>query len=161
MSTQLLDAVPLTTLSGVGAAISDKLSRLGIHNLQDLLFHLPIRYEDRTRITPIADLRPEQYATIEGVVQTCEVAFGRRPILTVSLSDGTSKIMLRFFNFNAGMKNSFQIGTRVKAFGEIKRGRFMAEIHHPEYQIIRDNAPLVLEETLTPIYSTTEGLKQN
>ena len=83
MSTQLLDAVPLTTLSGVGAAISDKLSRLGIHNLQDLLFHLPIRYEDRTRITPIADLRPEQYATIEGVVQTCEVAFGRRPILTV------------------------------------------------------------------------------
>lgn len=161
MSTQLLDAVPLTTLSGVGAAISDKLSRLGIHNLQDLLFHLPIRYEDRTRITPIADLRPEQYATIEGVVQTCEVAFGRRPILTVSLSDGTSKIMLRFFNFNAGMKNSFQIGTRVKAFGEIKRGRFMAEIHHPEYQIIRDTAPLVLEETLTPIYSTTEGLKQN
>ena len=161
MSTQLLDAVPLTTLSGVGAAISDKLSRLGIHNLQDLLFHLPIRYEDRTRITPIADLRPEQYATIEGVVQTCEVAFGRRPILTVSLSDGTSKIMLRFFNFNAGMKNSFQIGTRVKAFGEIKRGRFMAEIHRPEYQIIRDNAPLVLEETLTPIYSTTEGLKQN
>ena len=127
MSTQLLDAVPLTTLSGVGAAISDKLSRIGIHNLQDLLFHLPIRYEDRTRITPIADLRPEQYATIEGVVQTCEVAFGRRPILTVSLSDGTSKIMLRFFNFNAGM----------------------------------DNAPLVLEETLTPIYSTTEGLKQN
>ena len=161
MSTQLLDAVPLTTLSGVGAAISDKLSRLGIHNLQDLLFHLPIRYEDRTRITPIADLLPEQYATIEGVVQTCEVAFGRRPILTVSLSDGTSKIMLRFFNFNAGMKNSFQIGTRVKAFGEIKRGRFMAEIHHPEYQIIRDNTPLVLEETLTPIYSTTEGLKQN
>ena len=122
MSKQLLDAVPLTTLSGVGAAISDKLSRLGIHNLQDLLFHLPIRYEDRTRITPIADLRPEQYATIEGVVQTCEVAFGRRPILTVSLSDGTSKVMLRFFNFNAGMKNSFQIGTRVKAFGEIKRG---------------------------------------
>ena len=161
MSTQLLDAVPLTTLSGVGAAISDKLSHPGIHNLQDLLFHLPIRYEDRTRITPIADLRPEQYATIEGVVQTCEVAFGRRPILTVSLSDGTSKIMLRFFNFNAGMKNSFQIGTRVKAFGEIKRGRFMAEIHHPEYQTIRDNAPLVLEETLTPIYSTTEGLKQN
>ena len=161
MSTQLLDAVPLTTLSGVGAAISDKLSRIGIHNLQDLLFHLPIRYEDRTRITPIADLCPEQYATIEGGVQSCEVAFGRRPILTVSLSDGTSKIMLRFFNFNAGMKNSFQIGARVKAFGEIKRGRFMAEIHHPEYQIIRDNAPLVLEETLTPIYSTTEGLKQN
>ena len=144
----------------MGAAVSAKLSRIGINNLQDLLFHLPIRYEDRTRITPIADLRPEQYATIEGIVQTCEVQFGRRPILTVSLSDGTSKVTLRFFNFNAGMKNSFQNGVRVKAFGEVKRGRFMAEIHHPEYQIIRDNAPLILEENLTPIYSVTEGLKQ-
>ena len=160
MNTQLLDAVPLTALSGVGVAVSAKLSRIGINNLQDLLFHLPIRYEDRTRITPIADLRPEQYATIEGIVQTCEVQFGRRPILTVSLSDGTSKVTLRFFNFNAGMKNSFQNGVRVKAFGEVKRGRFMAEIHHPEYQIIRDNAPLILEENLTPIYSVTEGLKQ-
>ena len=160
MNTQLLDAIPLTALSGVGVAVSAKLSRIGINNLQDLLFHLPIRYEDRTRITPIADLRPEQYATIEGIVQTCEVQFGRRPILTVSLSDGTSKVTLRFFNFNAGMKNSFQNGVRVKAFGEVKRGRFMAEIHHPEYQIIRDNAPLILEENLTPIYSVTEGLKQ-
>lgn len=161
MTIQFLDAVPLTTLSGVGAAVSEKLGRIGIHNLQDLLFHLPTRYEDRTRITPIKDLRPESYATIEGIVQTCEVQFGKRPILSVSLSDGTSKISLRFFNFNAGMKSSLQPGARVKAFGEIKRGRFMAEIHHPEYQIIRDNAPLVLEETLTPIYSTTEGLKQN
>ena len=160
MNTQLLDAIPLTALSGVGVAVSAKLSRIGINNLQDLLFHLPIRYEDRTRITPIADLRPEQYATIEGIVQTCEVQFGRRPILTVSLSDGTSKVTLRFFNFNAGMKNSFQNGVRVKAFGEVKRGRFMAEIHHPEYQTIRDNAPLILEENLTPIYSVTEGLKQ-
>lgn len=161
MTTQLLDAIPLTSLSGVGAAVSAKLSKIGINNLQDLLFHLPIRYEDRTRITPISDLRPEQYATIEGIVQTCEIQFGRRPILTVSLSDGTSKIMLRFFNFNAGMRNGFQPGARVKAFGEVKRGRFMAEIHHPEYQIIRDKQPLQLEENLTPIYSATEGLKQN
>lgn len=160
MTTQLLDAIPLTTLSGVGVAISSKLARIGIHNLQDLLFHLPIRYEDRTRITPIIDLRPESYATIEAVVQTCEVQFAKRPILTVSLSDGTSKITLRFFNFNAAMKNSLQAGARVKAFGEVKRGRFMAEMHHPEYQIIRDDSPLILEETLTPIYSTTDGLKQ-
>lgn len=160
MSNQLLDGVPLTTLSGVGAAIAEKLGRIGIHNVQDLLFHLPMRYEDRTRITPIADIRPESFATIEGYVQLAEVQFGRRPILSVTLSDGTSKIMLKFFNFNAGMKNSFATGVRVKAFGEIKRGRFMAEIHHPEYQIIRNNQPLELAETLTPIYSTTEGLKQ-
>ncbi|EEY13291.1 ATP-dependent DNA helicase RecG [Mannheimia haemolytica] len=160
MSEQLLDGVPLTALSGVGAAISEKSSRIGINNVQDLLFHLPMRYEDRTRITPIADVRPESFATIEGYVQLTEVQFGKRPILSVTLSDSTSKIMLKFFNFNAGMKNSLATGVRVKAFGEIKRGRFMAEIHHPEYQIIRDNQPLVLAETLTPIYSTTEGLKQ-
>lgn len=160
MNTQLLDGVPLTSLSGVGAAIAEKLSRIGINNVQDLLFHLPMRYEDRTRITPIADIRPESFATIEGYVQHTEVQFGRRPILSVTLSDGTSKIMLKFFNFNAGMKNSLATGVRVKAFGEIKRGRYMAEIHHPEYQIIRNNQPLALAETLTPIYSTTEGLKQ-
>ena len=160
MNTQLLDGVPLTSLSGVGAAIAEKLSRIGINNVQDLLFHLPLRYEDRTRVTPIADIRPESFATIEGFVQHTEVQFGRRPILSVTLSDGTSKIMLKFFNFNAGMKNSLAVGVRVKAFGEIKRGRYMAEIHHPEYQIIRNNQPLELAETLTPIYSTTEGLKQ-
>lgn len=160
MNTQLLDGVPLTSLSGVGAAIAEKLSRIGIQNVQDLLFHLPMRYEDRTRITPISDIRPESFATIEGYVQHTEVQFGRRPILSVTLSDGTSKIMLKFFNFNAGMKNSLAVGVRVKAFGEIKRGRYMAEIHHPEYQIIRNNQPLALAETLTPIYSTTEGLKQ-
>ena len=160
MNTQLLDGVPLTSLSGVGAAIAEKLSRIGIQNVQDLLFHLPMRYEDRTRVTPIADIRPESFSTIEGYVQHTEVQFGRRPILSVTLSDGTSKIMLKFFNFNAGMKNSLATGVRVKAFGEIKRGRYMAEIHHPEYQIIRNNQPLALAETLTPIYSTTEGLKQ-
>lgn len=160
MNTQLLDGVPLTSLSGVGAAIAEKLSRIGINNVQDLLFHLPLRYEDRTRVTPIADIRPESFTTIEGYVQHTEVQFGRRPILSVTLSDGTSKIMLKFFNFNAGMKNSLATGVRVKAFGEIKRGRYMAEIHHPEYQIIRNNQPLALAETLTPIYSTTEGLKQ-
>ena len=160
MSTQLLDAIPLTAISGVGAAVAEKLGKLGIFNLQDLLFHLPLRYEDRTRITPIADLQAEQYATIEGVVQSSEVQFGRRPMLMVYLSDSTAKLALRFFNFNAGMKNSLQPGARVKAFGEVRRGRFMAEIHHPEYQIIHDNKPLVLAETLTPIYPATEGLKQ-
>ncbi|MCK3654948.1 ATP-dependent DNA helicase RecG [Pasteurellaceae bacterium Macca] len=160
MSQELLDGVPLTALSGVGAAIAEKLSRIGINNVQDLLFHLPMRYEDRTCITPIADLRPESHATVEGIVQVTEVQFGKRPILSTTLSDGTSKITLKFFNFNAGMKNSLAVGVRVKAFGEVKRGRFMAEIHHPEYQIIRNNQPLEMAETLTPIYSTTEGLKQ-
>lgn len=97
MNSQLLDAVPLTELSGVGAAIAERLSRIGINNLQDLLFHLPLRYEDRTRITAISDLHPEQYATVEGMVQSCQVQFGKRPILSVAISDGSSKLTLRFF----------------------------------------------------------------
>lgn len=159
-SENLLDNLPISVLSGVGAAMSERLSRLGISSVQDLLFHFPLRYEDRTHITPLKDLRPDSYATIEGIVQTCEVQFSRRPMLIVSLSDGSSKVMLRFFNFNAAMKNSFTTGARVKAFGEVKRGRFMAEIHHPEYRIIRHNEPLEMEENLTPIYPSTEGLKQ-
>ncbi|OBX07058.1 ATP-dependent DNA helicase RecG [Gallibacterium salpingitidis] len=159
-SENLLDNLPISVLSGVGAAMSERLSRLGISSVQDLLFHFPLRYEDRTHITPLKDLRPDSYATIEGLVQTCEVQFSRRPMLIVSLSDGSSKVMLRFFNFNAAMKNSFTTGARVKAFGEVKRGRFMAEIHHPEYRIIRHNEPLEMEENLTPIYPSTEGLKQ-
>lgn len=159
-SENLLDNLPLSVLSGVGAAMSERLSRLGIRSVQDLLFHFPLRYEDRTHITPLKDLRPDSYATIEGIVQTCEVQFSRRAILVVSLSDGSSKIMLRFFNFNAGMKNSFTPGARVKAFGEVRRGRFMAEMHHPEYRIVKHNEPLLMEENLTPIYPSTEGLKQ-
>lgn len=159
-SENLLDNLPISVLSGVGAAMSERLSRLGISSVQDLLFHFPLRYEDRTHITPLKDLRPDSYATIEGIVQTCEVQFSRRPMLIVSLSDSSSKVMLRFFNFNAAMKNNFTTGARVKAFGEVKRGRFMAEIHHPEYRIIRHNEPLEMEENLTPIYPSTEGLKQ-
>lgn len=159
-SENLLDNLPLSVLSGVGAAMSERLSRLGIRSVQDLLFHFPLRYEDRTHITPLKDLRPDSYATIEGIVQTCEVQFSRRAMLVVSLSDGSSKIMLRFFNFNAGMKNSFTPGARVKAFGEVRRGRFMAEMHHPEYRIVKHNELLLMEENLTPIYPSTEGLKQ-
>ncbi|MBE2895247.1 ATP-dependent DNA helicase RecG [Spirabiliibacterium falconis] len=160
MAGQLLDAIPLTALSGVGAAMVNKLARLRIHNVQDLLFHLPMRYEDRTRVTALCDILPEQYATVEGIVQSSDVAFGRRAMLHCVISDGSSKLMLRFFNFNAGMKNSLQAGVRVKAFGEIKRGRFMAEMHHPHYQIIHNDKPLALEETLTPIYPSTDGLRQ-
>lgn len=160
MTGQLLDAVPLTALSGVGAAMAAKLNKLRIHNVQDLLFHLPMRYEDRTRVTALCDITPDSYATVEGIVQSCDVTFGRRAMLTCAISDGTSKLMLRFFNFNAGMKNSLQAGARVKAFGEIKRGRFMAEMHHPQFQIIHNDEPLELEETLTPIYPSTDGLRQ-
>lgn len=160
MTGQLLNAVPLQSLSGVGAAMIKKLAKLHIYNLQDLLFHLPLRYEDRTRITPLIDLRADSYATVEGIVMESKVIFGRGAMLQCVISDHTSKLSLRFFNFNAGMKNTLKVGVRVKAFGEVKRGRFMAEMMHPQYQIITGDKPIELEESLTPIYPMTEGIKQ-
>ncbi|WP_192867862.1 ATP-dependent DNA helicase RecG [Thaumasiovibrio subtropicus] len=156
----MLNAVELTSLSGVGAKVAEKLHRIGIFTVQDLLFHLPLRYEDRTRVYPIASVMPGQHVTVSGEVMDCQVSMGRRRMLTVRLSDGNGSLTLRFFNFNAAMKNSFAEGRRVKAYGEIKRGKFGVEINHPEYRIFSEPTELRLEETLTPVYPTTDGLRQ-
>lgn len=160
MKGRLLDAVPLNSLSGVGASQAGKLAKLGLATVQDLLLHLPLRYEDRTQLYAINDLLPDIYATVEGEVLHSDITFGRRRMLTCQLSDGTGILTLRFFNFNAGMKNSLAPGRRVTAYGEIKRGQRGAEIIHPEYRVQGDNSVVELQETLTPVYSTTEGIRQ-
>ena len=160
MKGRLLDAIPLTSLSGVGASQADKLAKLGLETIQDLLLHLPLRYEDRTRLYAINDLLPGLFATIEGEVLRSDISFGRRRMLTCQISDGTGMVTLRFFNFNAAMKNSLATGRRVTAYGEIKRGTIGAEIIHPEYRIQGQNSEVVLQESLTPVYPTTEGIRQ-
>ena len=160
MKGRLLDAIPLTSLSGVGASQADKLAKLGLETIQDLLLHLPLRYEDRTRLYTINDLQPGIFATIEGEVLRSDISFGRRRMLTCQISDGTGMVTLRFFNFNAAMKNSLAAGRRVTAYGEIKRGTIGAEIIHPEYRIQGENSEVVLQESLTPVYTTTEGIRQ-
>jgi ATP-dependent DNA helicase RecG len=160
MKGRLLDAIPLTSLSGVGASQADKLAKLGLETIQDLLLHLPLRYEDRTRLYTINDLQPGIFATIEGEVLRSDIGFGRRRMLTCQISDGTGMVTLRFFNFNAAMKNSLAAGRRVTAYGEIKRGTIGAEIIHPEYRIQGENSEVVLQESLTPVYPTTEGIRQ-
>ncbi|WP_414147829.1 ATP-dependent DNA helicase RecG [Erwinia sp. BNK-24-b] len=160
MTGRLLDAIPLNTLSGVGASQAGKLAKLGLATVQDLLLHLPLRYEDRTQLYAINDLLPDIYATVEGEVLHSDISFGRRRMLTCQISDGTGILTLRFFNFNAGMKNSLAPGRRVTAYGEIKRGQRGAEIIHPEYRVQGDNSVVELQETLTPVYSTTEGVRQ-
>ncbi|MFS7252868.1 ATP-dependent DNA helicase RecG [Rahnella rivi] len=160
MKGRLLDAIPLTSLSGVGASQADKLAKLGLETIQDLLLHLPLRYEDRTRLYAINDLLPGLFATIEGEVLRSDISFGRRRMLTCQISDGTGMVTLRFFNFNAAMKNSLATGRRVTAYGEIKRGTIGAEIIHPEYRIQGENSEVVLQESLTPVYPTTEGIRQ-
>ncbi|CAH8209626.1 ATP-dependent DNA helicase RecG [Vibrio aestuarianus] len=157
---QLLSAIPLTSLSGVGAKVAEKLSKIGLNNVQDLLFHLPLRYEDRTRIYPIAKLHPGLWAAVQGKVMTVDTVFGKRKMLTVKISDGNGTITLRFFNFTAGMKNNFSEGKLVHAYGEIKRGGFGLEIVHPDYKFHVPQQQPDIEASLTPVYPTTDGLRQ-
>lgn len=160
MSGQLLETIALTELSGVGAKMAEKLEKVGLTSVQDLLFHLPLRYEDRTRIWPIAQAMPGQHIAVQGEVLNSSITFGKRRMLTVRIADDSGSATLRFFNFNAAMQNSLAEGKQVKAFGEIKRGKFGLEIIHPDYSVFAESASLTGEETLTPVYPTTEGLRQ-
>lgn len=160
MKGQLLDAIPLTTLHGVGAGQAGKLAGIGLHTLQDLLFHLPLRYEDQTRLYTITDLLPGIYATVSGEVLRTDVVFGRKRMMTCQISDGTGILTLRFFNFSAAMKNALATGKQVTAYGEIRRGKNGPEIFHPEYKVRQSDTSVELQETLTPIYPTTEGVRQ-
>ncbi len=155
-----LDLVPITDLKGVAKKVADKLAKLGISTVQDLLFHLPLRYEDRTQIYPVASLFPGQYGTIDGIIQSTQVIPGRKRMLTCQVRDETGPITLRFFNFSMAQRNAMQAGLHIRAYGEIKAGKHQLEIIHPDYKISHDGEAPALSDTLTPIYPTTEGLKQ-
>ncbi|MEZ8062908.1 MULTISPECIES: ATP-dependent DNA helicase RecG [Vibrio] len=157
---QLLSAIPLNSLSGVGSKVAEKLEKVGLNNVQDLLFHLPLRYEDRTRIYPIVKLHAGLWAAVQGKVMHVDTIFGKRKMLTVKISDGNGTITLRFFNFTAGMKNNFAEGKQVHAYGEIKRGNMGLEIVHPDYKFFAPRQQPDVEANLTPVYPTTEGLRQ-
>ncbi len=150
---------PITRLRGVGAALAEKLARLGVTSVQDLLFILPTRYEDRTRIEPIGALVAGRRAVVEGEVQLTEITYRRRRQLLCRIADGSGFLTLRFFYFSTAQADGLARGTRVRAFGEVRRGPLGLEIVHPEYRrLLGDTVPL--EESLTPIYPTTEGVPQ-
>jgi ATP-dependent DNA helicase RecG len=150
---------PITALRGVGAALAERLARLGVTQVQDLLFILPLRYEDRTRIVPIGELAPGSRMAVEGEILLTEVAYRRRRQLLCRISDGSGFLTLRFFYFSAAQQNGLVRGARIRCFGEVRRGPFGLEIVHPEYRRVLETAPS-LEETLTPIYPGTEGVAQ-
>ena len=155
-----LAQTPVTQLKGVGSKVAEKLVKLGLQSVQDLLFHLPHRYEDRTRIYPIAELMPHLHTSVEGEVMSSDVQFGRKRMLIVRISDGTGTITLRFFHFSAAQKNSLENGTRIRCFGEVRSGKYGLEIMHPEYKTISADSNAQLAESLTPVYPSTEGVKQ-
>ncbi|MFI8482054.1 ATP-dependent DNA helicase RecG [Pseudomonas sp. NPDC078700] len=155
-----LAAVSVTALKGVGAALAEKLAKVGLETLQDVLFHLPLRYQDRTRIVPIGALRPGQDAVVEGVVAGADIVMGRRRSLLVRLQDGSGTLSLRFYHFSQAQKEGLKRGTHVRCYGEVRPGSSGLEIYHPEYRATSGTEPIAVEQTLTPIYPTTEGLTQ-
>ena len=156
-----LSKVSVTALKGVGEAMAEKLAKVGLENLQDVLFHLPLRYQDRTRVVPIGQLRPGQDAVIEGVVSGTDVTMGKRRSLVVRLGDGSGVLSLRFYHFSNAQKEGLKRGTHLRCYGEARPGASGLEIYHPEYRALNGDEPAPpVEQTLTPIYPTTEGLTQ-
>ncbi|KJZ04619.1 ATP-dependent DNA helicase RecG [Pseudoalteromonas piscicida] len=162
MSTPNLATYPITELKGVGPKAAERLAKLGIQSVQDMLFHLPLRYEDRARTYPICELQAHSHVSIEAEIERSEITQGKRRMLVCYVNDGTGRIALRFFNFNAAQKNAMQAGKVIRCFGEVRRGHYGFEMAHPEYSIKETrSAPSDPSlATLTPVYPTTEGLKQ-
>ena len=160
MSKPSLSQYPITELKGVGPKMAERLLKLGITTVQDMLFHLPLRYEDRTRIYAISELTAHSHVTVQATIETSQITFGKRRMLVCQINDGTGRLTLRFFNFTAAQKNAFSTGKIIRCFGEIRRGRVGFEMSHPEYSISDTFEQQPTSSTLTPVYSTTEGLKQ-
>jgi ATP-dependent DNA helicase RecG len=153
-------AASLTQLKGVGPNVAEKLARLGIFSIQDLLFHLPLRYQDRTRIAAIGSLRPGDEVCIRGEVRLTDIKYGRRRMLLSRVSDGTGFITLRFFHFSKKQQDALAKGSWLHCFGEVRGGSAGLEMVHPEYRHISENEAPPGTSHLTPLYPTTEGLGQ-
>lgn len=162
MQGSTLDTLSVKALKGVGAAMAEKLGSIGISTLQDVLFHLPFRYQDRTALSLIGTLTPGKEAVVSGEVLLAEVVIRQRRSLLVRINDGTGSITLRFFHFSAQQAAQFERGARVQCFGEVRRGPGMLEMVHPEYRMLKPDASLdiALNDTLTPFYPTTDGVQQ-
>ena len=145
-----------------GNTLQDKLSRLGIAREQDLVLHLPLRYEDQTHVCPLSALMPGQAWQVEGVVANTEIQYRGRRQLVCLLEDGAERgaqLVLRFFHFYPNQQKALAPGKRVRAFGEVRDGHFGLEMVHPAFQVIVPGTPL--PDRLTPVYPTTAGLSQD
>ena len=158
--TDSLARIPVTALRGVGPKGAERLAKLGVHSVQDVLSHLPFRYQDRTKIVPVGSLRPGDQAVIDVTVDHADIRFGKRRSLLVQVSDGTGSMILRFFHFTAAQKSALARGVRLRCFGEVRNGPQHYELVHPEYQRVADDESIAVEQALTPIYPTTEGFHQ-
>jgi ATP-dependent DNA helicase RecG len=151
---------PLTVLRGVGPALAEKLGRLNLQRVEDLLFLLPLRYEDRTTLHKIGTLKPGMRCLVSGEVLLAETVYRGRRSLLVRIGDGSGQITLRFFYFSRQQQSQFQTGALIKAFGDVRPGPVGFEMVHPEYRVLKPQQKVVVSDTLTPIYPMTEGVQQ-
>jgi ATP-dependent DNA helicase RecG len=134
------------------------LEKLGIRSKTDLALHLPLRYEDETKLTALQDVRPGEPVLVEADVAESKVIFRPRRTLVVKLTDGEHELWVRFLNFYPSQQKQFADGKRIRLFGEVRPGFFGDEMVHPRYRVVARGAPL--STTLTPVYPTTAGLSQ-
>ncbi|MBK9116715.1 MAG: ATP-dependent DNA helicase RecG [Betaproteobacteria bacterium] len=144
-----------------GRGLADQLARLGVARDADLVLHLPLRYEDHTRLVPLASLQPGLAAQTEGVIVNTEIQYRPRRQLVCLVADPDrrdAQLVLRFFTFYPSQQKALQPGTRVRVFGDVRPGYFGLEIVHPQFKVVVEGAPL--PDRLTPVYPTTAGLAQ-
>ena len=151
---------PLTVLKGVGPALAKTLERLGAHQVEDLLFLLPLRYEDRTHRVSLGDVRPGERCLVSGEVLRSETVFRGRRSLLVSIADESGEITLRFFYFSRQQQAQFREGAHLSCYGDVRSGSGGLEIIHPEYRVLKAGQSPIVSDALTPVYSTTEGVQQ-
>jgi len=151
---------PLTDLKGVGPALARKLEKLNLYRVEDLLFLLPLRYEDRTQLVRIGALAAGSRCLVTGEVLLSETVFRGRRNLLVRITDGSGQLTLRFFHFSRQQQAQFQVGIHITCFGEVRRSQSGFEMIHPEYRILRGDQDAATHDSLTPIYPATEGVQQ-
>ncbi|MFP8967945.1 ATP-dependent DNA helicase RecG [Pokkaliibacter sp. CJK22405] len=156
-----LDQISIDKLKGAGPAVQEKCAKIGLNSVQDLLFHLPLRYQDRTRIKSLGELRPGDEVMVEAVIRAADIVKGKRRSLLCRVQDGTGSLTLRFFHFSQAQRVALRAGDSLRAFGEVRVGPNGLEMVHPEYKVLPPDAPPAdLTQALTPIYPATEGLTQ-
>jgi len=146
------------SLRGVGPKLQQRLEELGLFYVEDILYHFPLRYQDRTQVTAIGSLKDGVDAVIQGTIRIASIVPGRRPTLIVKVEDGTGILTVRFFHFRRAQAQQMKPGLPIALFGQARRSGAGLDMVHPEYRL--EDAEVLLEAALTPIYPTVEGLGQ-
>ena len=150
----------ITDLKGVGAQVAARLAKLQIYTLQDVIFHLPYKYVDRTRIYPLATVRVDDTVVIEAQIEKVSLIPKPKRNLSLKIRDSSGAAEIRFFHFNFQQQQQLKPGVTLRCFGQARLGRNGLSFIHPEYTVVQPDQVLPVEEYLTPIYPTTEGVTQ-